>query len=118
METGKGSFRIRDVVASEDRVAISDNQNRTLIYALGSGCNSEKFLASGLTSVTPVILLCVESKDGVLEVYDMTSFEKRRQFSFGGRLSFVRFSPDGKRLFVLTANQNVYLLDLDAPAGN
>jgi hypothetical protein len=52
----------------------------------------------------------VETKEGTLELYDVPSFEKRQQ-SFGGRLSYVQFSPDSSRLFVLTADQNVYVLD-------
>ncbi|MFN2513238.1 MAG: hypothetical protein ABR568_17675, partial [Pyrinomonadaceae bacterium] len=33
IETGKGSFRITDVLTSDDWVAISDTQNRTLVYS-------------------------------------------------------------------------------------
>ena len=112
METGKGSFQIRDVIASGDRVAVSDNQNRTLVYSLASGQQLGKVFGSWAALSTSGNLLCVESKDGLLDLYDLTSFEKRQQYSFGGRLSLVRFSPDGKRLLVLTANQTVYLLDV------
>ena len=114
METGKGSFRIRDVIASGDRVAVSDNQNRTLVYSLASGQQLGKVFGSWPALSTAGNLLCVENKDGLLELYDLTSFEKRQQYSFGGRLSLVRFSPDGKRLLVLSANQIVYLLDVSA----
>lgn len=116
METGKGSFRIRDVIASGDRVAVSDNQNRTLVYSLASGQQLGKVFGSWAALSAAGNLLCVASKDGLLELYDLTSFEKRQQYSFGGRLSLVRFSPDGKHLLVLTANQTVYLLDVSAPA--
>ena len=116
METGKGSFRIRDVTASGDRVAVSDNQNRTLVYSLASGQQIGKVFGKWAALSTGGNLLCVESKDGLLELYDLTSFEKRQQYSFEGRLSLVRFSPDGKRLLVLTANQTVYLLDVSASA--
>jgi WD40 repeat protein len=112
METGKGSFRIRDVIASGDRVAVSDTQNRTLVYSLASGHQLGKVFGRWAALSTVGNLLCVEGKDGLLELYDLTSFEKRQQYSFGGRLSLVRFSPDGKRLLVLTANQTVYLLDV------
>jgi beta-barrel assembly-enhancing protease len=116
LETGKGSFRIKIVVASGDRVAVSDNQNRTLVYSLASGQQLGKVFGTWAALSTAGNLLCVESKDGLLELYDMTSFEKRQQYSFGGRLSLVRFSPDGKRLLVLTANQTVYLLDVAKPS--
>jgi WD40 repeat protein len=114
METGKGSFQIRDVVASGDRVAISDNQNRTLVYSLSSGQQLGKVFGSWQALSTVANLICVENKNGSLELYDLTTFEKRQQYSFGNRLSLVRFSPDGKRLLVLTADQTVYLLDVSA----
>ncbi|MGH9603926.1 MAG: hypothetical protein ACRD24_16225 [Terriglobales bacterium] len=37
--------------------------------------------------------------------------EKRDQYVFPSPVSLARFSEDGKKLFVLTANQTVYWLD-------
>ncbi len=48
---------------------------------------------------------------------DLMTFEKREQFTFSSPLSMMRFSPNGKQLFVLAANQTVYLLDVSAYAG-
>ena len=117
METGKGSFRISNVVASGDRVAISDNQNRTLVYSLQSGQQLGKVFGRQAAFSNASNLLCVENKDGLLELYDLTSFAKRQQYTFGSRVSLVSFSSDGKRLFVLTANQTVYLLDVASFSG-
>lgn len=117
METGKGSFRISDVLASGDRVAISDNQNRTLVYSLQTGQQLGKVFGS-LAAFSPTgNLLCVENKQGLLEIYDLASFTKRQHYTFGSRVSLVSFSQDGKRLFVLTANQTVYLLDVASFSG-
>ena len=110
IETGKGSFRITDVVTSGDWVVISDTQNRTLVYSLSSGQQKAKVFGK-LAAVSPVSnLLCVENGEGLLNLYELTSFAERQQFTFPTRVSFVRFSDDGKRLFVLTADQTVYLL--------
>ena len=117
METGKGSFRISDVVAGRDLVLISDNQNRTIVYSLASGQQLGKVFGSRAAFSTASNLLCVESKEGVLELYDLTSFAKRQHYTFGSRVSLVRFSADGKRLLVLTANQTVYLLDISSFSG-
>jgi len=111
METGKGSFRLRDVAVSAERIAVSDNQNRTLVYSLADGQQLGKVFGRGAAMSPNGKLLCVEPKEGTLELYDVPSFEKRQQYSFGGRLSYIHFSPDSNRLFVLTADQNVYVLD-------
>ena len=110
IETGKGSFRITDVLTSDDWVAISDTQNRTLIYSLNSGQQKGKVFGrlAALSAVSN--LLCVENGEGLLTLHELTSFEKRQQFTFPSRISLVRFGNDGKRLFVLTADQTVYLL--------
>jgi len=116
IETGKGSFRITDVLTSDDWVAISDTQNRTLVYSLSSGQQKGKVFGR-LTAISPESnLLCVENGEGLLTLHELASFEKRRQFTFPSRVSLVRFSDDGKRLFVLTADQTVYLLDVSSPA--
>ena len=112
IETGKGSFRITDVFASGDWVVISDTQNRTLVYSLSSGQQKGKVFGR-LAAVSPLsALLGVENGEGLLTVYDLVSFSKRQEFTFPSRISLLRFSDDGKRLFVLTANQTVYVLDV------
>jgi len=116
IETGKGSFRITDVLTSGDWVAISDTQNRTLVYSLSSGQQKGKVFGR-LTAISPESnLLCVENGEGLLTLHELASFEKREQFTFPSRVSLVRFSDDGKRLFVLTSDQTVYLLDVSSVA--
>jgi WD40 repeat protein len=112
IETGKGSFRISDVVTSGDWVVISDTQNRTLVYSLSSGRQKAKVFGKQAAVSALSNLLCVENGEGLLNLYELTSFAERQQFAFPIRVSFVRFSEDGKRLFVLTADQTVYLLNL------
>jgi hypothetical protein len=54
----------------------------------------------------------VENERGSLAVYDLATMEKRDQFVFSSPISLSTFSEDGKQLFVLTANQTVYLLNV------
>lgn len=49
-----------------------------------------------------------------MTLYDLASMEKRDEFTFSNAVEFARFSADGKALFVLSANQTVYLLDVSA----
>jgi len=112
IETGKGSFKIRQVFTTGNWVVVSDTENRVLIYSLKDGKQAGKvFGKRPIISVT-ANLLCVEAEDGVLAIYDLATFQKREQFTFSGPVSLARFSPDGKRLFVLTANQTIYHLDV------
>lgn len=111
IETGKGSFRISDIIVNGDLIVVSDNQNRTLVYSLSLGRQKGKIFG-GRADVSPAShLLAAENGDGLMTLYDLESLDKREQFTFPSRISLLRFSEDGKRLFVLTANQTVYVVD-------
>jgi hypothetical protein len=116
VETGKGSFRIDRAFAARDYVVIADSQNRVLIYSLSTG--EQKGRVFGGNAVIGGMdgksagLMCVENERGKLAIYDLASLEKRDEFTFTHPVSLASFSQDGKRLFVLTANQSVYVLNV------
>jgi WD40 repeat protein len=113
VETGKGSFRIDDVQASGDWVAITDTGHRVVVYSLASG--EPRVRVSGETralSSNPGWLL-VETERGRLAVYKLPGSDVRQKLEFPGAVSLARFSEDGKRLLVLTSNQTVYVLDAE-----
>src|SRR5262245_31103748 len=124
VETGKGSFRIDTAFAAGDYVVIADTENRVLVYSLSTGEQKGRVFGSravvggvggksgGQTAGQTAALMCVENERGKLAVYDLASLEKRDEFTFTHPVSGASFSQDGKRLFVLTANQAVYILDV------
>jgi WD40 repeat protein len=116
VETGKGSFRIKEVFTSGDWVVVVDTENRVLIYSLVDGHQAGKVFGKRPTITVATNLLSVETEEGVLAIYDLATFEKREQFTFSSPVAMTRFSPDGKRLFVLTANQTVHHLDVSSLA--
>jgi hypothetical protein len=114
VETGKGSFRLSNVFAAGDWVIITDTRNRVLIYSLKTG-EMKGRVFGGYATVSPVgNLLCVENESGKLSVYDLSTMEKREQITFSSPVALVRFTEDGRRLFVLTSNQTTYLFDTTA----
>ena len=117
VETGKGSFRFTNVYAAGDWVIASDSTNRVLVYSLKTGRQVGRVFG-GFAAVSPTAaLLCVENETGKLAVYDLTTMEKRDELVFSSPIALLRFSPDGKRLIVMTNNQYVYMLDV-AQLGN
>src|SRR5262245_11776355 len=127
VETGKGSFRIAKAFAAGDYVVITDTQNRVLVYSLSTGEQKGRVFGSravvgvggqsagqsaGKSAGQSAGLMCVENERGKLAVYDLASLEKRDEFTFTHPVSLTSFSQDGKMLFVLTANQAVYVLDV------
>ena len=112
IETGKGSFRISNVFTSGDWAVFTDTENRTLLYSLSTGEQKGRVFGSRAAISVASGLLCVENARGQLTLYDLASMEKLDQFTFSNAVELARFSADGKSLFVLSANQTVYLLDL------
>jgi hypothetical protein len=115
IETGKGSFRISSIQAAGNWIVISDTLNRVLVYQLASGEQKGKVFGGRAAISQESQLLAVENEAGKLTIYDLASMEKRDQLIFSSPVSLARFSADGKKLFALTANQAVYVLDVTAP---
>lgn len=112
IETGKASFRVSNIFAAGDSVIVTDTQNRVLVYSLKTGEQKGRVFGA-YAAVSPASkLLCVENESGKLAVYDLATMEKRDEFIFTRPISMLRFSQDGKRLFVLTVGQTVYILDM------
>jgi WD40 repeat protein len=116
IETGKGSFRLSNAFGAGDWVIISDTQNRVMIYSLKSGELKGRAFGGSATLSLAKNLLGVENESGKLALYDLNTMDKLDEFVFSSPISMFRFSPDGSRLFVLTANQTVYLLDVSSTA--
>ncbi|HWN11259.1 MAG TPA: M48 family metalloprotease [Pyrinomonadaceae bacterium] len=118
IETGKGSFRLSNVQAAGNWVVITDTENRVLTYSLKSGDLIGRAFGSYAAVSEKTGLLSVENERGKLTVYDLATMNKRDEFTFPGPLSMIRFSADGQRLFVLTTNQTVYVLDVSSFAAS
>jgi WD40 repeat protein len=111
IDTGNGSFRVTRCFAEGDWVLVGDNENRTRVYSLSTG--EQKVILFGTYSMLSAAagILVVENDAGQIDVYDLKSLEKRNLLTFPYRISAWSFSADGKRLFVLTANQIAYIFD-------
>jgi hypothetical protein len=118
IETGKGSFRVSNIFAVGDSVIIKDTRNRVLVYSIKSGEQKGRVFGAYATVSQATKLLCVENESGKLFVYDLETMDKRDEFIFTRPISMLRFSQDGRRLFVLTAAQTVYILDVSKIAHN
>jgi len=114
VETGKGSFRLANVYAAGDWVIVTDTNNRVIVYSLKSGVQHGRVFGGYAAVSQATGLLCVENEIGKLAVYDLKKMDKRDEFVFSSPIAMVRFSANGKRLFVLTSNQFAYLLDVSA----
>jgi hypothetical protein len=112
VDTGKGSYFLRGATAAGDWVGVTDNQNRTLLYSLLSGEAKGRFFGTQPAILPSAGLLALQNERGHLSLYDLSSMESVDEFVFPSALVYKAFGAEGKRLFVLTADQTTYTLDL------
>jgi hypothetical protein len=112
VNTGKGSFRPEDAISAGNWLLVSDNANRMLVYALATGEEKGRLFGNHPAFSAVSGLLAAGNERGQLTVYDLPTLAKRDEFLFSSPVAFSSFSADGKRLMVLTENQNIYVLDV------
>jgi len=113
LETGKGSFDIEAGLSEGDWLVLHDTNNRVLAYSIKGGDLRHRFFGANAAINPTRNQMVVENYPGELTVYDLGSGENLRRLVFGADAAFVRFSLDGKRLFVLTAEQIAYAFAVD-----
>ncbi len=118
IETGKGSFDVEDVFAVNDWVVIADSTNRVIVYSLSTGASKGHVFGGRATVGAAAGLICVENGPGRVRLYDLATLQMREELTFTHAVSLSAFSPDGKRLLVLTADQTAYVLDLAGMSGH
>lgn len=113
METGKGSFDIKSCISEGNWLAITDSNNRVLIYSINDGALKQRFFGANalLSPVKNQIL--VENYPGELTLYDLNTGEEQTRILIKGDVIYSGFSVDGKRLFVLSDEQIAYAFDME-----
>lgn len=114
IETGKGSFRLRQVYASGDWVMVADSENRILLYSLKSGEQKARVFGDYATVSPDGKLLCVTNETGKMNIYRSADMQSIEQFVFTSPVSVVEFTDDGKKLVVLTSNQTAHVFDISS----
>jgi len=113
LETGKGSFDIESGFSEGNWLLLRDDNNRVLIYSIKDGELRHRFFGSNAAMNPRLNQVIVENYPGELTVYDLATGNTQARLRFNSGAAFVRFSLDGKKLFVLTVGQTAYAFDVD-----
>ncbi len=116
VEAGPGLAGISRIVASGDLVLVGDTESRVEVYSLSRGATRGEIhgIRPVVSSATSLVLVQTEPRQ--LDLYSLATLEKRDEYTFVHPISFAAFSGDGKRLFVLTNDQTVFILDVSGAA--
>jgi Tol biopolymer transport system component len=111
ISTHKGSFKVEHAFGEGDSVIVSASGDQVLTYSLSGGQEKGHFFGTN-PAVSSNSLIAVENEASQLSLYDLASSQLKRQYSFADPILFKTFSPDGNRMFVFTADQTAFILDL------
>ena len=113
LETGKGSFSIESGLSEGNWLVLHDSNNRVLVYSIKDGILHHRFFGTSATINPSRNQIVVENYPGELTFYDLNTGDNQARLTFAVETAFVRFSLDGKRLFVLSDEQTAYGFDVD-----
>lgn len=102
---------IRKIGVTGDKLIVADTNNRILVYSLETGDVLWRFFGTYAVIDPKRPLIAIGNISGQLTLYNLNSGQKVDQLLFSSAIDFVRFSADGERLFVLTNNQNYYVIN-------
>jgi hypothetical protein len=113
IETGKGSFDIGSGFSEGNWVVLSDSNNRVLVYSIREGELRHRFFGAQAAINPMKNQILVENYPGELSFYDLGTGDSLSRLVFSCDTAFIRFSLDGKRLFVLSDDQTAYAFDVE-----
>lgn len=111
LETGQGSFGVQGITVAGDYLVVDDDENRQLIYSVSKGTLIRRIFGSKGTFSDQNGLIAVENTEGRISVIDIATGREIGQIVLKKGIATMTFSPDGKRLFLLTRDQIAYILD-------
>jgi hypothetical protein len=97
--------------ASGDWLLVTVDPQQTLLYSISTGDLKASVSGKGVIASPVAGLFVAQPEEAELQLYSLPGAEKRALLAFPSPVSFVRFSGDAKRLFVLTQDQNFYIFD-------
>ncbi len=114
VNTNGGAFGVSRLFATPDWLVLGDSLGRTLSYSLKTGMRVGRIFGNP-EAISPQGVLAIEHSTGHIGVYDLTASEEKRELVFSYPVSDIGFTRDGKRLFALTNDQVLYVVDPSSP---
>jgi hypothetical protein len=116
IDTNKGSFIVQRIFAVGNHLIVTDSGNRVLVYSMVNGEQTGRTFGRSPEVSEASGLVAIENESGHVIICDLAKMDKRDEFQFTAPVVMKQFSEDGKHLFLLTASQVAYVLDVSAAA--
>ncbi|HEX6879705.1 MAG TPA: hypothetical protein VF135_05015, partial [Terriglobales bacterium] len=111
VDSGQGSFGIRDVDSVGNTVMIADTQDRLVLFDSKGTRKGRVFATRGVLDPGGHWLLA-ETEPGRVGLISLRNMQQKQTFTFGNKIAYMAFSNDSKRLIVITTDQTFYTFQL------
>jgi WD40 repeat protein len=115
VDTGNLSFKIMSAVTIGDSVVVHDSGQRTRIYSLKSGEQKGTIFGLGRAVSRDGTKLLIEDGNGKADLYDLLTLAPLTHYEFPHPVVNAEFLNDAGTLLILTNDQTIYRLKLEAP---
>jgi WD40 repeat protein len=113
VDTGKLSFRVSAGHTAGETMFVTDaGNNRTLIYSIKTGAQQGSLIGRAVAASANGDRVLIQNENGIADLYDSATLQSVKHLSFPARIVDADFAGDGS-LYVLTADQNVYQLNVN-----
>jgi hypothetical protein len=111
IETGLNSFHLHDLSADAEQLAVAVSDNRVLVYNYATGTIAGRVFGDRPVLSSKAHSLAVRTELNTLSVFNTTTFEKDFGSDFRANLVRTSFLDQGGRMIVLTADQQIHVLE-------
>ena len=112
VQVGVGVTSFDSAFSVGDAMVLMKDGMRISLYSMRDGQLKARLVGVRPSASEQSNLLVVDHGSGTLGFYDLRSGAKLVEQIFPDRITYTRFSADGKRLFVLTEHQAAVVLDV------
>jgi hypothetical protein len=112
VQSGGGPANFDWAFSADDAIIFSRDAVRVQVYSMRDGGLKARLVGTRPSVSAQSNLLALETASGQLTIYDLNAVAKLDEEIFPSPIVYSHFSADGQRLFVLTASQYAFVLDM------
>lgn len=117
VNTGRETYRIQHALSAGDSLVIADRLSQISVYSLTTGESRGGTFGRFAAVSEKAGLLCVQNDTGELDVFDLATMQHRAELRLSSGIRLARFSGDGRRLLLVTADQMARVFETSVLGG-
>jgi hypothetical protein len=117
VQSGAGPTNFDSIFSTGQAIIFSRDSVRVYVYSMFDGQLKARLVGLRPSANAQSNLLTLDTGSGHLAIYDLSTAAPLDEQIFPDAIAYTHFSIDGQRLFVLTENQEAFVLDMKGVRG-